>query len=182
LPFPHLIPLAAGLAASDAVRETSGVETLLKWPNDVVHRGRKLGGILCEAQSGGEAGGFAVVGIGINVGHGPDDFPEGLRAASTSVKIAGGNAVTVEALFEALCRALDGWYNVLARGDKEAVIRAFEARPAFPPGAAVTVETTGGRFTAEYRGLDAEGRLVVVRDGGAGTVALDAVLAFDRVS
>jgi len=90
--------------------------------------------------------------------------------------------VTVEALFEALCRALDGWYNVLARGDKEAVIRAFEARPAFPPGAAVTVETTGGRFGAEYRGLDAEGRLVVVRDGGAGTVALDAVLAFDRVS
>jgi len=182
LPFPHLVPLAAGLAASDAVRETSGVETLLKWPNDVVHRGRKLGGILCEAQSGGEAGGFAVVGIGINVGHGPDDFPEGLRAASTSVKIAGGRAVTVEALFEALCRALDGWYNVLARGDKEAVIRAFEARPAFPPGAAVTVETTGGRFTAEYRGLDAEGRLVVVRDGGASTVALDAVLAFDRVS
>ncbi len=144
--------------------------------------GRKLGGILCEAQSGGTAGGFAVVGIGLNVGHGPDDFPEGLRAASTSIKIAGGRPVTVDALFDALCRALDGWYNVLARGDKEAVIRAFEARSAFPPGAAVTVETSGGKFRAEYRGLDAEGRLVVVRDGGAGAIALDAVLAFDRAA
>jgi len=182
LPFPHLLPLAAGLAASDAVRETSGVETLLKWPNDIVHRGRKLGGILCEAQSGGEAGDFAIVGIGLNVDNGPDDLPEGLRAGSTSVKMAGGRPVTVAALFDALCRALDGWYNVLARGDKEAVIRAFEARPAFPPGAAVMVETAGGRFEAEYRGLDAEGRLVVVRDGGAGAIALDAVLAFDRVS
>jgi BirA family biotin operon repressor/biotin-[acetyl-CoA-carboxylase] ligase len=182
LPFPHLIPLAAGLAASDAVREASGVETLLKWPNDVLHDGRKLGGILCEAQSGGAAGGFAVVGIGLNVGHGPDDFPEGLRTASTSIRIAGGRPVTVDALFDALCRALDGWYNVLARGDKEAVIRAFEARSAFPPGAAVTVETSGGKFRAEYRGLDAEGRLVVVRDGGAGAIALDAVLAFDKAA
>ena len=76
LPSPHLIPLAAGLAASDAVLETSGVECGLKWPNDIVHGGKKLGGILSEGVSGGAGGDFAVVGIGLNVGHGPDDFPE----------------------------------------------------------------------------------------------------------
>ena len=182
VPFLHLIPLAAGLAASDAVRDEAGVETLLKWPNDITYGGRKLGGILCEGQSGGASGDFAIVGVGLNVGHGPEDFPERLRASSTSVKLAGGRALTVNALFDALCRALDRWYNILARGDKEAVIRKFEARPAFPPGTVVKIETAAGMIVAEYRGLDSEGRLVVVRGGGAGTIALDSVLAFDRTS
>ncbi len=181
LPSPHLIPLAAGLAASDAVLETSGVECGLKWPNDIVHGGKKLGGILSEGVSGGAGGDFAVVGIGLNVGHEPDDFPEAIRAASTSIRIAGGRAVTVDALSSALCGALDRWYNVLTRGDKEKVIRTFESRPAFPRGSAVRVETAEGAFDAEYLGLDAEGRLVVAR-AGAGTVALDAVLKLERIS
>lgn len=181
VPSPHLVPLAAGLAAADAVRETAAVETGLKWPNDVVFEGKKLGGILSEGVSGAAGGDFVVVGIGLNVNNGSADFPEELRASSTSVKLAGGRTVPVEAVFAALCRALDRWYNVLARGDKEAVARAFEARPAFPRGAAVRVETAGGVFEAEYRGLDAEGRLVVAR-AGAGTVALDAVLKLERTS
>jgi BirA family biotin operon repressor/biotin-[acetyl-CoA-carboxylase] ligase len=181
LPLPHLVPLAAGLAASDAVLETSGVECGLKWPNDIVHGGKKLGGILSEGVSGGAGGDFAVVGIGLNVGHGTGDFPEDIRAASTSVRLAGGRDVTVEALWAALCGALDRWYNVLARGDKAKVVRTFESRPAFPKGAAVRIETAEGTFEAEYRGLDAEGRLVVAR-AGTGTVALDAVLRLERIS
>jgi BirA family biotin operon repressor/biotin-[acetyl-CoA-carboxylase] ligase len=169
------------LAAADAVLETSGVECGLKWPNDIVHGGRKLGGILSEGVSGGAAGDFVVVGIGLNVGHGPDDFPADIRAASTSIRIAGGRAVTVDALWTALCGALDRWYNVLSRGDKEKIIRTFESRPAFPRGSAVRVETAEGIFDAEYLGLDAEGRLVVARTG-AGTVALDAVLKLERIS
>jgi BirA family transcriptional regulator, biotin operon repressor / biotin---[acetyl-CoA-carboxylase] ligase len=181
VPFPHLIPLAAGLAAADAVREAGGVETALKWPNDILHDGKKLGGILSEAVSGAAGGDFAVVGIGLNAGHGPDDFPGELRASATSVRLAAGRAVTVEALWNALCRALDHWYNVLTRGDREAVIRTFETRSAFLPGTAVRIETAAGTFEGDYRGLDADGRLVVARRG-AGTVALDAVLKLDRAS
>lgn len=195
LPFHHLIPLAAGLAASDAVFETSGVACGLKWPNDILcaepgdtyprymSPDRKLGGILAEGVSGGTGGDFAVVGIGLNVGHGPGDFPEDIRAASTSIRLAGGRTVTIETLWAALCWALDGWYNVLTRGDKEKVVRTFESRPAFPRGAAVRIETAEGTFEAEYRGLDAEGRLVVARAGaGAGTAALAAVLKLERIS
>ncbi len=180
LPFPHLIPLAAGLAASDAVLETNGVACGLKWPNDIVHAGKKLGGILAEGVSGGTGGDFAVVGIGLNVGHGPGDFPEDIRSASTSIRLAGGRTVMIEALWAALCGALDGWYNVLTRGDKEKVVRTFESRPAFPRGAAVRIETAEETFEAEYRGLDAEGRLVVAR-AGAGTAALAAVLKLERI-
>lgn len=62
LPAPlTLLPLAAGLAARDAVSRWTD-EAGLKWVNDVVARGRKLGGVLVEA-----AKGRAVVGIGLNI-------------------------------------------------------------------------------------------------------------------
>jgi len=117
-----------------------------------------------------------VVGVGINVGHGPGDFPPELRDAATSLRIAGRAAVTVDALFDGLCRALDSWYNALARGEKGRIVAAAEARLAFPPGEPVRVTTDAGTFPAVCRGLDPEGRLVVEREGAAGTVVLDAVL------
>ncbi len=181
VPSPHLLPLAAGLAAGDAVLEAAAVATTLKWPNDILFEGRKLGGILCEGVSGGPAGDFIVAGIGLNIGHDSPDFPAAIRGASTSVRLAAGRAVSVEAVFAALCRALERWYNVLARGDRAAIVAAFEARPAFPRGTALRIETAGGVFEAEYRGLDAEGRLVVAR-AGAGTLALDAALKIERAS
>jgi BirA family biotin operon repressor/biotin-[acetyl-CoA-carboxylase] ligase len=179
VPFLHLLPLAAGLAAWDAVRTASGVAVRLKWPNDLVHDGKKLGGILSEGVSGGRAGDFAVVGVGINVDHGPRDFPAGLRASSTSLRIIVGRAVAIGSVFDGLCRALDCWYNALARGDRGSVVRTFETRLAFPPGRPVRVKTAAGTFTGVCRGLDEDGRLVVERAGAAGTVALDAVLGLD---
>src|SRR5690349_21145101 len=56
------VPLLAGVAAASAVRSVAGVETALKWPNDVIADGGKLGGILAE-----RSGPAVVVGIGINV-------------------------------------------------------------------------------------------------------------------
>lgn len=181
MPSPHLLPLAAGLAASDAVLDAAAVATALKWPNDLLFQGRKLGGVLCEGVAGGSGGDFVVAGIGLNVGHESADFPDAIRDASTSVRLAAGRDVPVEAVFAALCRALERWYNVLARGDRAAVVAAFQARPAFPQGAALKIETADGTFEAAYRGLDADGRLVVAR-AGAGTVALDAVLKLERAS
>ena len=179
VPFLHLLPLAAGLAASDAVLAVADAAVRLKWPNDLVHDGKKLGGILSEGVSGGPAGDFAVVGVGINVGHDPRDFPADLRASSTSLRIIGGRAVTIQSVFDGLCRALDCWYNALARGDKGSVIKTFEARMAFPAGLPIRVATAAGTFTGICRGLDEDGRLLVQRDGAAGLVALDAVLGLD---
>jgi biotin-(acetyl-CoA carboxylase) ligase len=87
--------------------------------------------------------------------------------------------VTIESVFDGLCRALDCWYNALARGDKGSVIKTFEARMAFPAGLPIRFTTAAGTFTGICRGLDEDGRLVVERADGAGTVALDAVLGLD---
>ena len=121
------------------------------------------------------------VGIGLNVGQGPDDIPEELRTAATSLRLAGGRVPTAEALWSTLCGALERWYNELTRGNKEAVIGAFTSRSAFSRGDKVRVETTDEVFEAGYQGLDPEGRLVVSR-GAAGPVVLDAVRRLERAS
>jgi len=85
LPF---LPLAAGLAAADAIRAAAGLEADLRWPNDLLIGPRKAGGILVEAQFDSERPLHAVVGIGINVHQ--RSFPAGLATPATSLDLEAG--------------------------------------------------------------------------------------------
>lgn len=75
-----LLPLIAGVAVVDAVRARTGVEAGLKWPNDVLVAGRKLSGILVEA----EPPALAVIGIGLNAS--TTQFPDDLVATSLALE------------------------------------------------------------------------------------------------
>jgi len=99
------LPLRVGLAAADACERTAGCRVAIKWPNDLLVGGRKLGGILCEAYSTGESG-FVVVGIGINVHGAPDAWPPEIAAAATSLDVAAARPVSRLELAAALLPAL----------------------------------------------------------------------------
>jgi BirA family biotin operon repressor/biotin-[acetyl-CoA-carboxylase] ligase len=79
------LALAAGLAVAEAL-ESYSVEAGIKWPNDVWVGGRKICGVLIEAESD-----FAIIGIGLNVN--PLAFPEDLAATATSLAIETGHTV-----------------------------------------------------------------------------------------
>jgi BirA family biotin operon repressor/biotin-[acetyl-CoA-carboxylase] ligase len=89
---PSAWPLLGGLAALAVVRAVRRLYSLLagiKWPNDVLARGRKLAGILPEAQPNA---GWVLLGIGINVGQGAVDFPPELSERATSLRLLLGEA------------------------------------------------------------------------------------------
>jgi BirA family transcriptional regulator, biotin operon repressor / biotin---[acetyl-CoA-carboxylase] ligase len=101
-----LLPLAAGLAASDAIRAASGLETDLRWPNDLLIGPRKTGGILVEsAQSAGGAEPFAVVGIGINVHQ--RKFAADLATPATSLDLETGRWISRQVLLLSLLKSLE---------------------------------------------------------------------------
>ncbi len=82
------LALVAGVAAAEAIGGLSGVEGLrLRWPNDLMIGGKKVGGILCEAVAMGEQKWAGIVGIGINVRAKVDDFPQRIARAG---RFAGG--------------------------------------------------------------------------------------------
>ncbi len=175
----RLLPLAAGLAGSDAVQNACGVSVRLKWPNDLVWRKRKLGGILSESLFLGRSLVHSIIGVGININQDEADFPPSLRPLSTSLFMMTGRGVDKELLLDHLCRALESWYNTLRRGENESLIRMFEERMAFSRGDRLVVGTSGGRVAGIYSGLKPDGRLIVEIPGGPRVFSFEEILSLD---
>lgn len=168
VPDPGWLPLAAGLAVRDAVAAL-GVETELKWPNDVLlpaDDGRKVCGILCQMLPTGEG---VVVGIGINVHHARDQLPV---ATATSLRLAGVAADRTE-LAAAVLTRLRALHADLADGSDRAKGVHLDYRAACGTiGRLVDVHRPDGSVeTARAVDVDADGRLVISVDGRFDTVA-----------
>lgn len=154
-----LLPFVAGLAVAEAVRGVGEIGVELKWPNDVMHDGRKLGGILVEV-----ADTAVVVGVGVNVSTRADELPTEM---ATSLAIAGGNTdreVVTKEILRALKRRYDGWDA--AGGASDSVLPAYR-EICRTIGQQVRVSLPSGGF-AEGRatGVDDSGRLVVDANDG----------------
>ncbi len=151
-----LLPLAVPLAVCDAAESLAPVECLVKWPNDVWLRERKLAGVLIEARPPE----WAVIGVGLNLSIPDDEFPDDLRWPATSL----GRGVSREAALGALREALGRW---IAATPSE-VVAAFESRDALR-GREIGWEGAGGEGNqgeGVADGIDARGNLVVVTGSG----------------
>ena len=155
----HLVTLAAGVAAADAVREVAGFDALVKWPNDLVFDDRKLAGILAEAALTGNGGADGVVvGMGLNLRS--DAFPPEIAEIATACDRHGAEAVDRDDLLVAWLHALDGHLGAL-----DNVVAAAAARSA-TLGRNVRVELARGTFTGVATRMTPEGYLVVTRANG----------------
>lgn len=156
------LPLLAGVAVAAAVRSVAGVDTQLKWPNDVLAGPAKLAGILAEA-----AGDAVVVGIGVNVSTGPAELPPpgpgGLTA--TSLAIEGAAAADRAGLLAGILAGLERRYRAWSAvsGDAErSGLRAEYSGLCGTLGRRVRVELPGGRvLDGLAAGVDTDGRLLV---------------------
>jgi BirA family biotin operon repressor/biotin-[acetyl-CoA-carboxylase] ligase len=150
---PPLLPLSAGVA----VAQISGGEALLKWPNDVLLDGRKVGGILVEGRPQER---WAVVGIGLNVAIRPHDLPPELRELAGTLGLA---PAAIEPTLARLLAALEHWLVA----EDALVLEELRRRDALR---GRVVRWGEGEGTAA--GVDGEGRLIVEVRGGR--VALEA--------
>src|SRR5581483_5026330 len=107
-----VLALATGLAVRNAVRELdSRLDPDLKWPNDVLIRGKKFCGILTEMSAEATRVRHIVVGIGINVNQ--TRFPEELQSVATSLQVTTGSEWSRMDLCAALLKSLDREYRAL---------------------------------------------------------------------
>jgi len=154
-----LLTLAAGLAVQAAVEELDpALSPDLKWPNDLLVRGKKFCGILTEMNAEPTRVRHVVVGIGLNVNQ--TSFPGELETSATSLRMASGTEYSRLELCAALLKSLDREYRSLRNSPPDAILGRFSERSSTVQGVRVRVEEDGG-YQGTTEGLDARGFLQV---------------------
>jgi BirA family biotin operon repressor/biotin-[acetyl-CoA-carboxylase] ligase len=163
----HLVTVAAGLAATDALAEVAGFRPALKWPNDVVVETpagtRKLAGLLAEAVVEGDALTAVVVGMGMNV-RWPEPLPAELAATATAANHVAGRDVDRDDVLAAWLAAFARRYAVLHDEGGVAATGAAHRAACATLGRQVSVEVANGVVAGRAVDVDDDGHLVV--DGG----------------
>ncbi|MFF9097694.1 MULTISPECIES: biotin--[acetyl-CoA-carboxylase] ligase [unclassified Streptomyces] len=161
------IPLLTGVAVATGLSRAAGVDTALKWPNDLLvtvgSEERKAGGILAERA--GEGG--VVVGVGINVSLKAEELPV---PQAGSLALAGAVSTDRDTLLRGVLRALDDWYGRwrAAGGDPAASgLQETYAAGCATLGRTVRAELPGDRsLVGEAVAVDGDGRLVLATKDG----------------
>ncbi|GAC1439676.1 MAG: biotin--[acetyl-CoA-carboxylase] ligase [Mycobacteriales bacterium] len=152
------LPLLSGVAVARALRGQTGVDAVLKWPNDVLIDGRKVCGLLAEAV----VPGAVVVGIGLNVTTRPLELP---HDAATSLQIEGATTTDRDTVLRAVLREL-----TVVLADVDAGRTGYRALCS-TVGRQVRVDLPAGPVEGRAESVDDDGRLVVAGTPyGAGDV------------
>ena len=169
-----VLPIRLGLATARAIEQVTPLTVGLKWPNDLVVDGRKVGGMLCEGVVEGDRPAYVVAGTGINVLQPDDAWPADLAGRVTSLAVRAGESVSVT---ELAGRVTTAWLDAVQGREgplSQDELAAYRARDVLA-GRRVTVD---GRAGGVARGVEADGSLRLRDERGqsrrvvAGTIRL----------
>jgi BirA family biotin operon repressor/biotin-[acetyl-CoA-carboxylase] ligase len=170
------LPLLAGVALAEAVRQITGLPAAVKWPNDLLVGDAKCAGILAEV-----VGDAVVLGIGLNVSTRAEELPvnpTGLPA--TSLAVAGAAHTDRDPLLRAVLRGLARWYSGWREtgGDAElcGLLAAYRRACSTIDRDVRVLLPSGGELTGRATTVDAGGHLVVRTDDGEQRVSAGDVL------
>ncbi len=161
--------LAIGVGLCDALR-AHGAHAGLKWPNDALVDGKKIAGVLVEAQSQGTRLEAVIIGIGVNLGARSESgllhpglggtLPDELADRATTLAEASGRPVDRERFVATLLEHLEHWLDRYSAGGMPAVAAAWQERMA-PRLVARASTTAGTSLVGELAGLDGDGALLL---------------------
>lgn len=162
--YPQLGMAMACAVAEAAERLVPGEGFDVKWPNDVLHRGRKFCGILAETRVGqaAPAGTPLVIGFGVNVNQSAEGLPEAINKSATSLRIAAdGRALDPDQLLREILARYETYLTRARAGDLSGLWSAVKAR--LPrPGSSVVVASGAHRVEGTVEGYTESGAISVL--------------------
>jgi BirA family transcriptional regulator, biotin operon repressor / biotin---[acetyl-CoA-carboxylase] ligase len=160
------IGFVAGIALQGAAADLGAGDVQLKWPNDLVHRGAKLAGVLVEAVALGRERFGCIVGIGVNCA----SAPEGLAYPTTDLGAVVARPVPPEELFAALAPRFDWALRLWSAGAGFACVRDMWLKHAAGLGGPIRISGARHPRDGVFETLDARGRLVLHTADGLETI------------
>ncbi len=155
-----VITLLSAVAVVRTIRGLTKLDTAVKWPNDIVIMGKKVGGILCEASKN-----TIIVGIGINLNTSLFLFPSSLKKQVTSVKFELGASIDRDKVIKILLEEFDKLYRDFLNHKQEEIVSEWSSFcQTF--GSRVKIETPRGIVSGLAEKIGARGELRVRGDDG----------------
>ncbi|HUL29704.1 MAG TPA: biotin--[acetyl-CoA-carboxylase] ligase [Thermodesulfobacteriota bacterium] len=165
---PHqapLITLMAAVAVAEAIREFTGLLPLIKWPNDLLLRDRKIAGLLNEIHSETDRIHFVILGIGVNLNMDEKAFSKEIRSVATSLRIELGQTISRKAFLRSLLQALERWYSVFLKEGSDVLLKAWRDW-AQVEGRKVKVTSFGDVLAGKAIDVDSDGALILETEDG----------------
>lgn len=159
-----MLTLVAAMAVRKAIYLETGLETVIKWPNDIVAGGKKICGILTEMSAELEWINYVVVGVGINANI--RKFPDEISDKATSLILETGRTVDRSRMVSAYGNAFEEYYNRFLETGNLALLKDEYNSSLANFHNQVRVLDTAGEFVGISRGINDVGELVVTDDEG----------------
>ena len=162
VPNPQLLSLVGALAVVRGIRASTGIDSRIRWPNDVLVRGRKVAGVAVEASYSGQSLSFIILGVGLNCNSEPQ--ADGIRpGGATSLMNELKRPVDVNQVRQSVLEALAGLYTGWLEG---ADVISESSESLGTVGRQVIVKSRGGtEILCTALELDSLGGLVVLSEG-----------------
>lgn len=155
-----MLTLLGAVAGAEAIERTTGLTIALKWPNDLILHGRKVGGILGEMAVEDSRLLYVILGIGINANQIETDFAGGLRQIATSLRVEAGHPVDRTGMVRSVCTGLDAWYERFLSAGPQPILDQVRHR-CLTVGRMVTARSGDEEISGFAVELDDRGRLVI---------------------
>ena len=166
---------------AETIKTMFGVETKVKWPNDILIGNRKVCGILTEAVTTGDSVEFVVIGVGLNANIDLNSFPNNLKETATTLKHELGAEVDLKALMLNILQTFEEKHQQLLKGFWNSLLKEWKDLASFL-GKRIVITSFDEAFTGEALDVDQDGALLVKLEGGdikrvlAGDITVEAQL------
>ncbi len=175
------IPFAAALAADAATRAVAAIPLSLKWPNDLLLDGRKVGGLLCESGGLGTAEAFVVIGLGLNVNVSGDAFPPELRSIAGSLQERTSQPINRNRLLARWLLELEQLLDGLTASGSQPLREAYVARCSTIGRRVKVLLGKDQELTGRAQGIGEDGALQLLPDHGDPAPTIIEIRAADVV-
>lgn len=159
------ITLLAAVAVAKAIRALTGLNAIIKWPNDILINDKKVCGILTEMKAEQDAVAFVVIGIGVNVNMPMRDLPKGASSLKEELRPGKKEDISRVELTKKMLEMLEGEYLRLKSGGFKPIIDEWKEMSTML-GARVKVVTQNKTFEGLAHDIDPDGAFVVRLESG----------------
>lgn len=160
-----MLTLVTALAVRQAILKVCQLPVLIKWPNDIVSRGRKVCGMLTEMSAELEWVHYVVIGIGINVNM--EEFPEEIRETATSLRMECERKINRSSLIAAFGEAFEEYYEQFMKSGDLSLLMEEYNQYLVNCGKKVKIIDPAGEYTGVSAGINAQGELLVTDEEGS---------------